>query len=192
MRVFIAVPIPDPCLKILTQMQQHLQKFRADVRWTRISSIHLTLKFLGEVDPAVIPEMAESLRAASRQIETLSLRLSGLGCFPNPRNPRIVWCGIQGNTVALSHLQKTVESVCNEYGFPSENRPFQPHLTLGRPKGKKNLQPLMDCINNGSGLECGLDTDHYNIYKSVLKPQGAVYTVVETITLKPQVLKDAT
>ena len=189
MRAFIAIPISEPCQKMLSQMQQQLQASIADVvdavdvRWASIPSIHLTLKFLGDIDPAIIPGMAESLRAASHTTGALTLRLSGLGSFPNRRNPRIVWCGIQGDTDALSYLQEIVEAACNKYGFPPEGRSFHPHLTLGRIKGNKNLKPLMDCISKSSDLECGLIADHYNIYKSVLKPQGAVYTVLETITL---------
>jgi len=184
MRVFIAVPIPESCLEILAQMQQHLQKPQAEVRWTAILSIHLTLKFLGEVNPVVIPDMAESLRTATNQVQTLNLQLSGLGSFPNQKNPRIIWCGIQGDIDLLTHLQETVEAVCKEYGFPPEDRPFRPHLTLGRIKDRKNLQPLSDCIINESGLECSFNADHFNIYKSVLKPQGAVYNILETIALK--------
>jgi len=184
MRVFIAIPLPEPCLETLARMQRQLQTSRAEVRWTAIPSIHLTLKFLGEVDPGIITGMAESLRIASNRAQGFKLQLSGLGSFPNQKNPRIIWCGMQGDIDALARLQKTVETACAEYGFPPENRPFQPHLTLGRIKGRKNLQPLMDCVSNASGPECSFGADRFNIYKSVLKPRGAVYTVLETIELK--------
>ena len=81
-------------------------------------------------------------------------------------------------------LQKEVEAVCETSGFPPENRAFQPHLTLGRVKGKRNLQPLVDCIKLGSALERSFKADHFNIYRSILKPQGAVYTVLQTIALR--------
>lgn len=184
MRTFIAIPIPEMCLEILVQMQRHLQASKAEVRWTKIPSIHLTLKFLGEIDPAIIPEMAKSLGEGSKQIPKFNLRLSGLGSFPNEKSPRIVWCGIQGDTDVLSQLQAEVETVCADLGFPPENRPFRPHLTLGRIKGRKNLKPLTDSIAKGSDLECRFSVDCFNIYKSVLKPDGAVYTVLETIALQ--------
>jgi 2'-5' RNA ligase len=183
MRTFIAIPIPEPSLEMLEQMQRNLKASRAEVRWTRIASIHLTLKFLGEVDPAVIPAMAEALVVTSKEARHFDLQLAGLGCFPNENNPRVVWCGIQGDTDVLSHLQAGVETVCADFGFPPEDRPFRPHLTLGRVKGRKNLKALADTVAKGSDLESGFRADCFNIYKSVLQPSGAVYTVLETIAL---------
>lgn len=183
MRAFIAIPIPGPCLETIARIQHGLRESAADVRWTAISSIHLTLKFLGEVDPAIIPELAESLRVVSHGMQAFNLRLSGLGSFPNQKNPRTIWCGILGDTEALSNLQQGIETACMKSGFAPEDRPFRPHLTLGRLKGKRNLDSLADRIKAGSDLECGFSADHFNIYKSVLKPQGAVYTVLETVQL---------
>jgi 2'-5' RNA ligase len=184
MRTFVAIPLPAECQSMLEQMQQKLRPFRAEVGWTAIHSIHLTLKFLGEVDPEIIPRLAECLEVASAREQSFELRLRGLGCFPNQRSPRVIWCGIEGETAALSALQQKVEKICNDFGFPAENRAFKPHLTLGRVKGKRNLQPLVDCIKIGSDLERGFKADHYNIYKSTLKPQGAIYTVLRTIALR--------
>ena len=184
MRTFIAIPIPEPCKEVLAQMQRHLKVSDAEVRWTTIASIHLTLKFLGEVDPAVIPTMAGALGVISKKARPLELRLAGFGCFPNEKNPRVVWCGIQGDIDVLSHLQVGVETVCADFGFGPENRPFRPHLTLGRIKGRKNLRLLSESIAKGSDLECGFRADSFNIYKSVLKPDGAVYTVLEKIALQ--------
>ena len=184
MRAFIAIPIPDSCREVLSQMQQYLKKSGAEVRWTAISSIHLTLKFLGETDPETVSELARALRDVAHPAQALDLQLSGLGCFPNQKKPRIVWCGIRGDIEQLEILQETVERTCMGFGFESEIRPFRPHLTLGRVRGKKNLQMLVDGFMKGTDLECGFSANHFSIYKSVLNPQGAVYTIVQTIELK--------
>lgn len=184
MRTFIAIPIPDSCREFLSQIQQHLKKSDAEVRWTAIPSIHLTLKFLGETDPETVSELAHALRAVAHPAQALNLQLSGLGCFPNQKKPRIVWCGIRGDIEQLEILQEMVERTCMDFGFEPEIRPFRPHLTLGRVRGKKNLQMLVDNIMKDSDLESGFCADHLNIYKSVLKPQGAVYTVLQTIALE--------
>ena len=165
-------------------MQQQLKTSRAEVRWTAVSSIHLTLKFLGETNTETVSELARALRAFAHPAQALDLQLSGMGCFPNQKKPRIVWCGIRGDIEQLEILQETVERTCMDFGFEPEIRPFRPHLTLGRVRGKKNLHVLADCIAKGSELEGGFSADHFNIYKSVLKPQGAVYTVLETIALQ--------
>jgi 2'-5' RNA ligase len=183
MRTFIAIPLTTECQAMLDQMQQSLRVYRAEVRWVSVPSIHLTLKFLGEVDPGIIPRLAESIAAASKSERRFDLRLQGFGCFPNLRMPRVIWCGVSGDTDALVHLQRKVETACSEFGFAPENRSFHPHLTLGRVNGKRNLQPLLGCIKIGSALECGFQADHFNIYRSVLKPQGVEYTVLNTIAL---------
>ncbi len=183
MRTFIAIPLPDECRTMLDQLQQNLRVCRADVRWVSVPSIHLTLKFLGEVDPEIIPKLTESLENETRLQHGFAIRLRGLGCFPNQRSPGVVWCGIDGDTESLSQLQQQVEAACDSLGFPPETRSFHPHLTLGRVNGKRNLQPLIDCIKMGSDLESSFKADHLNIYKSVLKQQGAVYTILKTILL---------
>ncbi len=186
MRTFIAIPLPAECQAMLDKMQQSLRVHRADVRWVAIPAIHLTLKFLGEVDPEVIPKLAESIAGASQAERGFGLRLRGLGCFPNLRAPRVIWCGIDGETEALARLQHKVETACSEFGFAPEERSFHPHLTLGRVNGKRNLQPLLDYIKIGSALECSFQVNSFNIYKSDLKPQGAVYTVLKAIALSEE------
>jgi len=183
MRAFVAIPLPVECQTMLDQMQQELRSSGAEVGWVAIPSIHLTLKFLGEVSPEIIPGLAESLKSAPEPESGFELRLHGIGCFPNQRNPRVIWCGIDGDTDALQRLQKRVEAVCDRFGFPPEDRVFNPHLTLGRVKGKGNLQPLVDCIKIGSALERRFKVDHFNLYKSTLKPKGAVYAILDTIGL---------
>lgn len=183
MRTFIAIPIPEECRAMLDRLQQDLRTFRSDVRWAAVPSIHLTLKFLGDANPETLPELTMSIESAVKVHAGFELRLHGLGCFPNQRNPRVIWCGIEGETEHLSALHQSVETACAPFGFAPENRAFHPHLTLGRVKGKRNLQPLLDCIKIGSDLECKFKADRFNIYKSTLTPQGAVYTVLKTIVL---------
>jgi len=175
------VPLPAECREILEQIQRPLRVLGADVRWTSVPSIHLTLKFLGEIDVDRVEELASAVRRV--KVPAFSLRLRGLGAFPNLHNPRVIWCGLEGETEKLSSLQAGVETACAELGFERESRPFHAHLTLGRVGGKRNLQPLLDYIKIGSELECAFLADCVNIYKSVLMPRGAVYTVLERMEL---------
>ncbi len=181
MRTFIAIPLPEACREILEKMQRPMRSLGADIRWTSIASIHLTLKFLGEIDPAVVPELASALRSISAASFGLSIR--GLGTFPDLRNPRVVWCGVQGDVGRLAALQSEVENACGKLGFEREKRAFHPHLTLGRVNGKRNLQPLLDYIRIGTEVESSFVADNINIYESVLMPRGAVYTILESIAL---------
>lgn len=166
---------------MLDQLQQKLRSFQADVGWVAIHSIHLTLKFLGEADPSILPQLTDALATAVHSRQAVALRLRGLGFFPNAKNPRVVWCGMEGDLEPLALLQQQVEQVCTAAGFAPENRTFTPHLTLGRIRSKRNLQPLLDYIKMGTDLTAEFRADHMHMYQSVLKPQGAVYTVLKTV-----------
>jgi len=183
MRTFIAVPLPKSCHEMLDELQQNLRLLRADLRLVAISSIHLTLKFLGEIEPKLLPDLAEALTESVRPVPTLSLCLRGLGGFPNLRNPRVIWCGVEGDTDRLAQLQLKVENACCDLGFKREERPFRPHLTLARVISKRNLQGLVDYIRIGSELEREFSVDHINVYRSTLTPRGAIYDILETISL---------
>lgn len=186
MRTFIAVPLSQQCHELLSDLQGRMRPLGADVRWVATSSIHLTLKFLGEIDPARVPQLVDSLRNCSSGIFRFKLRLHGLGGFPNLRSPRVIWCGLEGDTDKLLLLQESVEKACADLGFPPETRPFHPHLTLGRVQGKRNLQQLLDYIKIAPDFEQGFDADRYHLYKSVLTPRGAIYTILDTIELTRQ------
>lgn len=183
MRTFIAIPLPKECQILLKEMQESLRACGAEVRWVALPSIHLTLKFLGDVDAEVIPGLSKALIENTRSERPFELRLHGLGCFPNPGNPRVLWCGIGGETGCLLRLQQRVEFACTELGFGPDYRPFRPHLTLGRVQGKRNLELLMGRVAAGSDHACGFHTDRFHIYKSSLKHQGAEYTVLNTVVL---------
>ncbi len=184
MRTFIAVPLPQECHKMLEEIQAKLRSTGAGVGWVNVPSIHLTLKFLGEVDPETIPRLASALRTASEGQAGFTLRLHGVGGFPDLRSPRVIWCGVEGETQHLRRLQERVEDACIQLSFPSEGRDFHPHLTLGRVQGKRNLQSLLDYIKIGFELECSFRVDRYNLYRSTLAPRGAVYDVLEVIALR--------
>jgi RNA 2',3'-cyclic 3'-phosphodiesterase len=186
MRTFIAVPLSMEARALLSELQAKMRSFGADVRWTAISSIHLTLKFLGEIEPAELPRLVTLLRAASASEPSFTLSLRGLGGFPNLRNPRVFWCGLEGELQPLASLQQKVEQACLVAGFAPEERPFQPHLTLGRVRGKSNLQPLLDYIKIASTGEQDFGVREFNIYQSTLRPHGAVYTMLETMALKSE------
>lgn len=183
MRTFVAVPLSPECARTLAEMQGALRRFGADVRWTAVPSIHLTLKFLGEIDPSILPGLSGALRALPASAP-FTLRLEGMGTFPNLQRPRVIWCGIEGDGPALSLLQGSVETACVQAGFERETRPFQPHLTLGRVQGKRNLQALLDYIRIASSPGCEFVVDQYRIYRSTLTPHGAIYDVLESIQLR--------
>ena len=168
---------------MLEELQRPMLDLGADVRWTPIESIHLTVKFLGEIEPSVLPLLADGVRRAVANSGVFSLRLHGLGAFPSLRSPNILWCGVQGDIERLQALQQAVESACAQLGFASEQRPFRPHLTLGRIRSRRNLRPLLNCIRINSPLECVAAIERINVYQSSLSPRGAIHKILESFPL---------
>jgi RNA 2',3'-cyclic 3'-phosphodiesterase len=183
MRTFIAIRVPDHCKKLLDQLQRPLRDSGADVRWTSTQNIHLTLKFLGEVDPGTIPLLVERLRGALATQSSFSLRLRGVAGFPDLRNPRVIWCRIEGDVERLKLLHKEIDRACEQAGFSPEQRPFQPHLTLGRVRGKRNLHRLLDCIKIGGDHESSFEVREVNVFQSTLTPHGSIYKMLAGLNL---------
>ena len=133
-RAFIAVPLPRSLLDQLAALQHQLgeQASPRSVRWVRAEGIHLTLKFLGDTSTERLPDIKQALAAVARHAPTCTFTVEGLGCFPNPRRPRVVWVGVQEPTGWLEVLQDAIEEAMTHFGYSREKRGFKPHLTLGR------------------------------------------------------------
>lgn len=150
------------------------------VRWTAPESIHLTLHFLGNIEDSQVETVAGILAGSSAAYRPFSLRLAGLGCFPNPRRPRIVWVGVSGDTAPLVDLQQDLGRELQVIGYTPESRPYSPHLTIGRVKDGLPGPRLAELGQALQQIEVGqlavLDVTGISLIKSELKPAGAVYT----------------
>jgi 2'-5' RNA ligase len=184
MRLFIAIELPEDIKKGLAQVQDDLRKNGASATWTRPEGIHLTLKFLGEVVEARVPEIMQALTDAVRGAERFRVEVSGAGAFPSERNPRVLWVGVAGDFEKLATLQAAVEGAMEKLGFEPEERKFSPHLTLARIKflrPRDNWQNAIEGIKNVS--LGGFEADRVSLMKSELKPSGAVYTEIGKVML---------
>jgi 2'-5' RNA ligase len=191
MRLFIAIEIPEDIMQAIAKVQRQLRAGGADANWTRPEGIHLTLKFLGEVPEAKVPEITAAMSEAAHGAERLSLTVEGAGAFPNRKSPRVLWLGVTGDTGNLAALQSSVEDAMAALGFEREARMFSPHLTLARirfPRPRDNWQQLITGISNVKlgGFEAG----HVSLMQSELRREGAVYTEVGRVELKRQETRD--
>jgi 2'-5' RNA ligase len=183
-RTFIAIELPEETRQKLAAIQEQLKQSRAAVRWVRPSSIHLTLKFLGNVHPEQVEDIAAAAALAVRDEAPISLCAGGMGAFPSVRKPRVVWVGLGGEVERLAKIQAGVESVLEPLGFAREGRGFRPHLTLGRVKDRRRLQGLIDAMSTLTLPEFNsFDADEIILYKSDLRPTGAIYTKLHRIPL---------
>jgi 2'-5' RNA ligase len=184
-RSFLAIEIPEVLRQKLGEFLRELKNTGADVKWVRPEAIHLTLKFLGAVERDVLEKVSLSLRPVVERFDPFELKAEGAGCFPSFRNPRVVWAGLIDKEGAASRLQREIETTTAEIGFPSEDRPFKPHLTLGRVRSPKGKNPLTQIIEGNSHLDLGsFRVERVILFRSDLRPEGAVYTKLQEFYLK--------
>ncbi|MCE5333850.1 MAG: RNA 2',3'-cyclic phosphodiesterase, partial [Desulfobacteraceae bacterium] len=145
-RCFIAVDLSEAVRKRLGGLIRELGESGAEVGWVRPESIHLTLKFLGNVAVELTEEMKPVLRRIGEEAIAFRIEPAGCGAFPNVKQPRVVWVGLGGVNKHLAALQKAVESAMIPFGFAPEDRPFRPHLTLGRVRGRRNILALQQIL----------------------------------------------
>jgi 2'-5' RNA ligase len=161
----------------LETLQEKLKRFGMPVRWVRPGSIHLTLKFLGDIDQNTVGPISRALSAAVAGWRPLTLGVGGVGVFPGIKRPRVIWAGLREDTPGLLRLQASVEAGLETVGFAREQRPFKAHLTLGRVKGRIAPAQLLEAVEAFSDFRTGqFEVDGVTLFKSDLKPTGAVYT----------------
>jgi 2'-5' RNA ligase len=188
-RAFIAIPLPESVLDELTALQHRLDRRvpSRSVRWGRPEGIHLTLKFLGDTPTDRLPEIKRALTAVARHAPPCTFTVGELGCFPNPRRPRVVWVGVQEPTGRLAALQDAIEEVMAPLGYPPEGRGFTPHLTLGRVGRRTSRNDAARVGEIVTETEVGslgeVPAGHFALIRSVLKPTGAEYTPLEEFLL---------
>ncbi|WP_026370160.1 RNA 2',3'-cyclic phosphodiesterase [Kallotenue papyrolyticum] len=132
LRLFVAIDLASEVKALLRALQEQLRVRTLPVRWIDPAGAHLTLKFLGATAPETLRALEPELERAVRGLRPFGLRTAGLGAFPSLRRPRVLWLGLDGELDALHAAQAAVEQALVPLGFPAEQRPFHPHLTLGR------------------------------------------------------------
>lgn len=183
MRLFIAIDIPEAIKDSVVRAVESVRSTGADVRWVAQAGMHLTLKFLGEVDDKGVDEIKTSL-ANLTSIPPTSIRVTGAGAFPGMKNPRVLWIGLQEPSGRLAVLQRELEDRLEACGFPREDRPFHPHLTVGRVKSSRRTREMAEGFGALRGLSFGeFPLEEVILFKSDLKPSGAVYTKLFTVTV---------
>ena len=190
-RTFIAITLPPEVREALGRYQRMLGAPQASyVKWVRPEGVHLTLKFLGNVDEARLPALAEALTNSVAGLRSFVLQTGGLGAFPSPRNPRVLWIAVEGELEPLQALYRAVEHATARLGFPREVRPFAAHLTLGRVResatfGEKQQlgRALAEAQVNGP---LSIPVQELHVMKSELSRTGATYTSLYGVPLGPE------
>lgn len=181
MRTFIAIPIPDDIKSYLADIQSNLGKCNLEAKWINTNNIHITLKFLGEIEPEKIPSIQKTIENTAKNFLSLDLKLTEFGFFPNPRNPRVFFISTNQEK-KLQEIAYRLEEELETLGFEKEFK-FKNHLTLARFKGRKNLSSLIEKIQTIK-IEQSFPANQIILYQSTLTPTGPIYKKLFMQTLK--------
>ena len=149
MRSFIAIDCDENLKKNISLLLNQLDNGTGNVRWIQKQGMHLTLKFLGEIEDRQLEAIEQEIKNSLRAFRPFDLNLRGTGIFPPSRFPRVLWVGVEENE-AIHSLQRAIERSLVKLGFPKEKRRYRPHLTLGRVKRHDGLESVLDVISKKS------------------------------------------
>lgn len=187
-RSFVAVELPEGLKEELLELTERLKSGdHRGVRWVDPRGIHLTLKFLGDVEVDRLDDITTALEEATRGISPFQLEVGGLGVPPNPRRARMAWVGMSGEIDRLQQLQQRVESSLGNIGFPAESRKFTPHLTLARVRDQVSLDERRSfghlIESTDFKVSHNIMVDTVFLMKSQLTREGAIYSRLSSVGL---------
>jgi 2'-5' RNA ligase len=180
-RGFVAVLLPDGVRARLVATAVELRARAPGLAWVKAENLHLTLRFLGALDPGALERAREAVRAAAAGIRPFTVTLGGLGGFPSPRAPRVIWAGVVAGGEALGALHAALEAALAARGIPAEGRAFHAHVTLARARDPRDARGFGDMLERGPGFgEARVRALH--LMRSELDPRGARYSVLVEAT----------
>ena len=184
-RAFLALEIPEDILNNVSRLQEKLKRdISGPISWTQAQGQHLTLKFFGNVSGEDVQCIGSAVENWTRLTQPLHLSIEKLGVFPNPHRPRVIWCGVAGDTEKLSALQKQLDGDFAGLGFPAEDRPFRAHLTLCRIKDPRDVSGVDKALTKYQAFTGGEFTiKELVLFQSRLSSRGAVYTKLAVFPL---------
>ena len=184
MRTFIAIELPSEIKEKIEKTITPFRKLNLAISWVKPKNLHLTLKFLGEVDEKKVDDMSLALEKALKDEEIFKMNLREFGAFPDFRRPKVIWIGIEGGVENLKRIQFKIEEELSKIDFPKEKREFSPHLTIARVKSPKGIERLTEGIKNVSLVSWDIEVDEVLLMKSQLYPRGAIHTPLKKFKLK--------
>jgi len=183
-RSFIAIPISDELRNAIKKLLLELRPIHGNVKWIDPDSVHLTLKFLGNISILQVEQISLILKKAVLGISSFKLRTGDKGAFPSLKKPRVYWIGIdEMEDNRLVCIQKKIEGELTKIGFESEGRKFKPHLTIGRVRDYKNIQQVNDTFIAYNFPTVEFNVQNIFLMKSELTPKGAIYSVQNSVKL---------
>ncbi len=188
MRAFIAIELPEEIKNYLNKLQGQLKTSGADVKWVEPQNIHLTLKFLGEIDDTLLAKINGILQSAASARNEFYMRLREVGAFPGISSAKVIWVSIDEGDKEVKEIAGELEENIAKIGIPQESRAFSSHITIGRSKSGLNrlnlLQLLKEAADSPAGENLRFMVKKISLFKSTLTPKGPVYEILKRLNLK--------
>ena len=185
LRAFVAFKLPGDIIDFAAGLQSDLRTRGLKLRWVRPQNLHLTLRFLGDIPQADAAAVGHAVQRASQGMIPLELTVQGMGAFPGLKRPRVLWIGLGGQIELLRQLYSRIEEELSDLGFEREKRGFKAHLTLARFKERVAPQDLLEAFQELGLYEPRVfKADELVLYRSDLRPQGAIYTPLAEVRLE--------
>lgn len=182
-RLFIA-------LKIEKEIQQKFNTIITDfktkggkVKWVDAKNLHITLKFLGNTDVKLVDSIISQLHKSAKNYQATESNFTTLGGFPHLRKPKVIWADIDKNKNLIIEVAQSIDNALSEINIEKNDKPFTPHLTLGRVKSYDELKPLTEYLSNYTFENIPITFDSILLIQSTLTQQGPIYRTLEEITL---------
>ena len=187
-RIFVAIDISELARREASQYIEHLQKeFQgARISWEKLEKLHLTMKFLGEINDEQLAKLSAAVKQTANKISPFKLQILHPGVFPSPKNARILWLGLKDEEGNLQRLNEILEDECEKQGFQKEQRSFKAHLTIGRCKERLTDLLIQKHLYSDLPPSEPFEVSEIVIYQSELQPKGSIYSVISRHIFKQE------
>ena len=182
-RTFVCIEIAAAIRDRIADLQRELKQIDAHVSWVKPDNIHLTLKFLGPVDPSRIAAVRQAVERAAGSCSPFEVEVYGTGCFPSARSPKVLWVGLSRIPDQLQQLHSTMEDEFARAGFAREQKPFSPHLTIGRIRSPRGAREVAEKLIERGFTGLTFQANEVIVMRSDLNPSGSIYTPQAVIQL---------
>lgn len=182
-RLFFAIPTPADARTRLAELRDELAASGADVKWESAPKLHITLRFLGDTPEDLLRDFVLYNEGVSQRFPPFPIRYRGVGCFPGPQDPRVIWAGVEDPGGTMAALQAGIEEGVCRLGFPPERKRLHAHVTLGRVKGRRGMDRLLEMMESAILDGPSATVGEFTLMKSILRPGGSEYTVLHSFPL---------
>jgi len=186
-RTFVAIEIPVDIRDQIANLQFDLKGLGGRITWVKPENMHLTLKFLGDTDENLIENISDKLAQVVVSHNQFEIKVRGIGAFPNFKKPKVFWIGTEDEKSALVELANKIDKQVSQFGYEREKRRFSAHLTIGRVRDHKGIEPVIEKLKKAENFYPGkFEVKALLFIKSELTRQGPIYTVLKKTKLNKE------